>query len=88
MRMPMNHVSMDELDALLGNRDEGLFDEEGEQYQQFLRVRFAPSSYAALNNYCEAAHSNGHFTGVVNCLDSNRASVKHAFTKHWLAHVP
>ena len=58
MRMPMNHVSMDELDALLGNRDEGLFDEEGEQYQQFLRVRSAPSPYA-LNNLCEAAHSNG-----------------------------
>lgn len=45
-RMPMNHVSIDELDALLGNRDEGLFDEEGEQYQQFLRVRLAPSPYA------------------------------------------
>lgn len=37
-RMPMNHVSLDELDALLGNEDEGLFDEEGEQYEQFLRV--------------------------------------------------
>ena len=56
-RMPMNHVSMDELDALLGNRDEGLFDEEGEQYQQFLRVRLAPSPYAAQNISCEAAHS-------------------------------
>jgi hypothetical protein len=40
-RMPLNHVNMDDLDALLGNRDEGLFDEEGEQYQQFLRVRLA-----------------------------------------------
>ena len=37
-RMPLNHVSLDELDALLGKEDEGLFDEEGEQYQQFLRV--------------------------------------------------
>ena len=37
-RMPLNHVSLDELDALLGREDEGLFDEEGEQYQQFLRV--------------------------------------------------
>ena len=37
-RMPMNHVSLDELDALLGNEHEGLFDEEGEQYEQFLRV--------------------------------------------------
>ena len=37
-RMPLNHVSLEELDALLGKEDEGLFDEEGEQYQQFLRV--------------------------------------------------
>ena len=37
-RMPLNHVSLDELDALLGKEDEGLFDEEGEQYEQFLRV--------------------------------------------------
>ena len=42
-RMPMNHVSLDELDALLGKEDEGLFDEEGEQYQQFLRVSLATS---------------------------------------------
>ena len=37
-RMPLNHVTLDELDALLGKEDEGLFDEEGEQYRQFLRV--------------------------------------------------
>ena len=43
-RMPMNHVSLDELDALLGNEDEGLFDEEGEQYQHFLRVSLSPYS--------------------------------------------
>ena len=45
-RMPMNHVSLDELDALLGNEDEGLFDEEGEQYEQFLRV--SPLSQSAI----------------------------------------
>ena len=47
-RMPMNHVSLDELDALLGNEEEGLFDEEGEQYQQFLRV--SPLSLQSASN--------------------------------------
>ena len=45
-RMPLNHVSLDELDALLGREDEGLFDEEGEQYAQFLRVS-PPRRYEA-----------------------------------------
>ncbi len=38
-RLPMQHISLDELDALLGEEGDELFDEEGEQYQQFLRVR-------------------------------------------------
>ncbi|EIE18439.1 hypothetical protein COCSUDRAFT_60106 [Coccomyxa subellipsoidea C-169] len=37
-RLPMQHISLDELDALLGEEGDELFDEEGEQYQQFLRV--------------------------------------------------
>jgi hypothetical protein len=39
-RLPMEHVSLEALDGLLGEEPEDeLFDEEGHEYQQFLRVR-------------------------------------------------
>ena len=39
-RVPMQHVSLDDLEGLLGEEpDDELFDEEGHEYQQFLRVR-------------------------------------------------
>jgi hypothetical protein len=34
----MDHIDLDDLDKLLGDEGDDLFDEEGEQYQQFLRV--------------------------------------------------
>jgi len=37
---------MDDLEALLDEEGEELFDEEGENYQQFLRVRFCTQSCA------------------------------------------
>ena len=37
-RLPMQHISLDDLDGLLAEEGDALFDEEGEQYQQFLRV--------------------------------------------------
>ncbi len=37
-RLPMHHISLDDLDGLLAEEGDTLFDEEGEQYQQFLRV--------------------------------------------------
>ncbi|BDA48318.1 hypothetical protein COCOBI_11-5790 [Coccomyxa sp. Obi] len=37
-RLPMQHLSLDDLDGLLTEEGSDLFDEEGEQYQQFLRV--------------------------------------------------
>lgn len=37
-RLPMQHISLDDLDGLLTEEGDTLFDEEGEQYQQFLRV--------------------------------------------------
>ena len=38
-RLPMQHISLDDLDALLGEEGDELFDEEGEHYNTFLRVR-------------------------------------------------
>ena len=39
-RLPMEHVSLEALELLLGEEPEDeLFDEEGHEYQQFLRVR-------------------------------------------------
>lgn len=37
-RQPLNDVDMDEIDALLMDEGDELFDEEGEDYRQFLRV--------------------------------------------------
>lgn len=39
MHLPMDNVDLDDLDKLLVDEGDELFDEEGEQYQEFLRVR-------------------------------------------------
>ncbi len=41
-RLPMDHINLDDLDQLLADEGDELFDEEGEQYRQFLRVRCPP----------------------------------------------
>ena len=45
----MQHISLDDLDALLREEGDELFDEEGEHYKTFLRVRNKAAGKVAWN---------------------------------------